>query len=33
MLLTQLDGQMEIMGGEGNFYRIIFRELSYEPRI
>ncbi|MDO9044758.1 MAG: histidine kinase dimerization/phosphoacceptor domain -containing protein [Methanobacteriaceae archaeon] len=33
MLLTQLDGKMEIMGGEGNFYRIIFRELSYEPRI
>lgn len=33
MLLTQLDGQMEIMSGEGNFYRIIFRELNYEPRI
>ncbi len=33
MLLGQLDGQMEIMGGEGNFYRIIFRELRYEPRI
>jgi len=33
MLLNQLDGQMEIMGGEGNFYRIIFRELGYEQRI
>jgi two-component sensor histidine kinase len=33
MLLNQLEGQMEIMEGEGNFYRIIFRELGYEPRI
>jgi two-component sensor histidine kinase len=30
MLLSQLDGQMEI---EGNCYRIIFRELNYEPRM
>ncbi len=33
MLLSQLDGQMKIMEGEGNFYKIIFRELNYEMRI
>lgn len=33
MLLRQLDGQMEIIDGEGNFYKVIFRELNYEPRM